>query len=257
MAVDRRSNNVVISPHAYREPITGVAFACVPGGVFEMGSFELTYVDGPSHWASVSSFWMARTPVTNEQYRAYVIQTGEAFPLSFARREFAGPQQPVVGVSWDEARRFCAWLSTVSGKPVALPTEAQWEYAARGPESLPYPWGEAVPTPSVTHYGQPVEDGHTLEVGAHQGAVGPFGHLQLLGNVWEWCLDEWSPEAYLTRTDTVPLNPTVHGDGPQRAVRGAGWQCTQNRVHSAHRCHNNRSFRGWATGFRVMIGGTT
>jgi len=201
---------------------------------------SLSSNERPPHWANVTSLWLGRFPVTNAQYQVFAEATGSRAPLSLTSQNFADPRQPVVGIAWDEARAFCSWLSLVSGRRVDLPSEAQWEYAARGPESLPYPWGEQPPNPSITHYGLPPQEGRTLSVDALPQSEGPFGARQQLGNVWEWCIDEWLPEAYSGRTAGAPTDPVVLGDGRSRAVRGAGWQCTTERVHAAHRCHNNR-----------------
>jgi sulfatase modifying factor 1 len=238
----------------FSEPSTGIEMIRIPGGVFEMGVNDALACEGPAHWVCVSSFWISRTPVTNAQYNRFVIQENAEPPLSFTRPGFAAPEQPVVGISWDDAEEFCRWLTHHCDYRFDLPTEAQWEYAARGPQSLPFPWGEGEPGREITHYGLDPAAGYTVGVDDSPQSQGPFGTTQQLGNVWEWCLDEWHPEAYVSRARNAPIDPVLRGPARQRAVRGAGWQCTQERVRSAHRCRNNRDFRGWATGLRVAAG---
>ncbi|MBL8295379.1 MAG: SUMF1/EgtB/PvdO family nonheme iron enzyme [Bryobacterales bacterium] len=230
---------------------TGIELKLIPPGRFEMGTDELSNNERPPHWVYVSEFWMARTLTTNAQYAMFVDATGHRAPLSFGVDRLQNPQMPVVGVSWDDAVMFCEWLALRLGVAVTLPSEAQWEYAARGPSNLARPWGDGTADP---HVGFPVLLGGTVEV--HKAkCVGPFGVEQQVGNAWEWCIDVWDPNAYKTRANDLQIDPVQRtGERDRRSVRGPGWQAVERQIHAAYRCRNNRAFRGLATGFRIVAG---
>jgi formylglycine-generating enzyme required for sulfatase activity len=103
---------------------------------------------------------------------------------------FSAPRHPVVGVSWDDAKAFCAW------RGARLPREAEYERAMRGDDDRTYAWGNEPPTPELAAFGRALDWGTTDEVGTHPKGRGPYGHDDLAGNVWEWCEDEYDPRAY-------------------------------------------------------------
>ena len=221
----------------------------VPAGTFRMGTTSGGEDERPVHEVSVGAFWIDRTEVTNEQFDRFVGATGLQTtaerdgrgnvymedswePLAGAdRRHPQGPgseaeaDHPVVLVTWEEAASFCAWAG---GR---LPTEAEWEFAARGPESLPFPWGperEAerfnscdvncpYPWRDVT-----VDDGYryTAPVGAYPDGASWVGALDMIGNVWEWTSDWYDEAAY---TDASQTDPTGPASGALRVIRGAAW----------------------------------
>ena len=208
------------------EPTTGMRFLAVPGGRFVMGADNLGDASQPPHPVRVSPFWLAETPVTNQQYRDFLEATQHPEPVLWRDRRFSAAEQPVVGVSWDDAVAFCAWLSKRCGRALALPSEAQWEFAARGLDGRPYPWGPEPPDASRAVYGLDWQHGQPAAVGSVPGGRGPFGHLDLAGNVWEWCADVWDPEAYRRRAKQrgEPIDPIVSsGDTSYRSLRGGGW----------------------------------
>ncbi|NUO50447.1 MAG: formylglycine-generating enzyme family protein [Polyangiaceae bacterium] len=166
----------------------------VRGGTFTMGADKGGEADEhPAHEVTVGSFWLDVTEVTNGAY-GECVATGtcrehdpkNAERNGFDDRTFRGAAQPVSGVSWDDAVAYC----TFRGK--RLPTEAEWERAARGDDGRTYPWGEESPTPEHGVFSSSV----TADVGTHPQGAGPFGHLDLAGNVWEWCADHYDPFAY-------------------------------------------------------------
>ncbi|MCA8972983.1 MAG: SUMF1/EgtB/PvdO family nonheme iron enzyme, partial [Planctomycetes bacterium] len=185
---------------------TGIRFLYVPGGAFEMGDPELSWAS-PVHRVRLSPFWLAETTVTNAQYGVFLEESGYEAPPLWRDRRFNAPEQPVVTVSWHDATAFCAWLGEICGHPVRLPSEAQWEYAARGTDGWRYPWGDDAPDPTRAVFGWDLEKDKPTPVGSVPAGRGPFGHLDLAGNVWEWCADVWRGDAYRERAERDVLDP--------------------------------------------------
>jgi formylglycine-generating enzyme required for sulfatase activity len=128
---------------------------------------------------------LAETPVTNRHYGLFLETTSHNEPEYWRDRSFSDPEQPVVGVSWDDGQAFCAWLAKLSGLALTLPSEAQWEFAGRGDDGRTYPWADEDPNPERACYGQDWQQGKPSPVGSHQAGRGPFGTLDQAGNVSE------------------------------------------------------------------------
>ena len=162
----------------------------VPGGTFTMGADEGGEQDEhPAHEVTIAPFLLDKTEVTNAQWLECVAAKSCRPKSDDVRRkhpDFDGPQQPVSGVAWDDARGYCAWR----GK--RLPREAEFERAVRGDDGRRFPWGNDAPTHDRTVF----SSGHTEDVGTHPAGRGPYGHDDLAGNVWEWMEDEYDPYAY-------------------------------------------------------------
>ncbi|MGB1017421.1 MAG: formylglycine-generating enzyme family protein, partial [Nannocystaceae bacterium] len=167
----------------------------VPKGTFEMGSEQFSNTQ-PIHKVTLSGFWLGETPVTNEEYEQYLQANPKAKKLRYwGHSNLSDPRQPVVGVSWDDATAFCQWMQQVAGVDATLPSEAQWEYAARGTDKRPYPWGEEPPTPKRACYDASGIKAPPI-VASYPAGRGPFNALDQSGTVWEWCRDVWSADAY-------------------------------------------------------------
>jgi formylglycine-generating enzyme required for sulfatase activity len=241
------------------EPTTGMRFLWVPGGRFWMGSEadeEKAFAwEKPRHLVEVSGYWLAETAVTNGQYELFLReQRGSREPAMWRDRRYNQPEQPVVGVNWLEARKFCQWLSERSGRRIELPTEAQRERAARGDDGRKYPWGDEDPHGTRAHYGQRWED-VPLPVGSLPAGRGPYGHLDLAGNVMEWCRDAWDEHAYEKRGQ-LTVDPEVSGKadggpGEHRACRGGAFNGGPVTLRSAFRDGGLADGRGRVLGFRV------
>ena len=167
----------------------------VPAGPFPMGADEGGQLDErPAHTVTLAAYFLDRTEVTNAAYgRCVDVKACRPHEPKSARlnhfgddRPFRGPDQPISAVRWDDARAYCAWV----GK--RLPTEAEWEKAARGAEGRRFPWGAAFPTKERAVFAS----SRTQPVGSHPAGAGPYGHLDLAGNVWEWVEDAYDPYAY-------------------------------------------------------------
>ena len=270
IATDRRSTRSAAlafsvddeDSEPYEDPITGQRFLYVPGGEFLMGQ-ELTPEEAsrlheswvksmkPVHRVQVSSYRLAETAVTNRQYGLFLEASGHEEPSEWRNRRFNAPDQPVVGVSWEDAKTFCEWLTRENGNKYRfdLPTEAQWEFAARGPESLMYPWGNEPPTAELADFNQDYSKGKPATAGSFPKGVGPFEHLDLAGGVWDWCLDLWDP-TYEGREDGC-LDPIGSQDDSLRPLRGGSWLNPASFLRSAFRNRFRPGNRVGGFGFRV------
>jgi len=175
-----------------REGPDGAPMVRVPAGPFLMGAELGNHDERPQREVTLSAFWIDKFAVANEQYRRFLEET-EAFapPPSFSKDDFAGPRQPVVSVSWEEASAYCTWMHK------RLPTEAEWEKAARGTDGRTYPWGEDPPGPERAVFSHP-EVRFPKDVDALAGFASPFGCVQMAGNVFEWVAD-WFDAFYYQR----------------------------------------------------------
>ena len=171
----------------------------VPAGSFTMGRDTGGEADEhPAHVVTLAAFYLDKTPVTNSKYLECVAaKKCRRYDAAVASRNhagddalFRGPNQPVDGVSWDDAKTYCAW----QGK--RLPREAEYERAMRDDDGRMFPWGNEAPTPDRAVFGKPFGGGATEDVGTHPNGRGPYGHDDLAGNVWEWVEDPYDPIAY-------------------------------------------------------------
>jgi formylglycine-generating enzyme required for sulfatase activity len=261
----------VVAPregHPFVEPATRMTFVWIPGGSFLMGSSKKlgqpnydpdAYDDEvPAHTVQLTGFWISVSPVTNGSYKRFVAATAREAPDSFTDRRFNDPAQPVVTVTWNDARAFTAWLTTkLAGTVARLPTEAEWEYAARGTDGRRYPWGNEPPDASRATFGLPEETGRPAVVGHTPGGKSPFDVHDLAGNVWEWCLDAYADSYAEIQAD--PVDPCHHADtfvGSQ-VVRGGTWDLGPLSLRSANRHSYSRKFlaQDQILGFRVVCGG--
>jgi formylglycine-generating enzyme required for sulfatase activity len=171
----------------------------VPGGTFVMGADDEGEMDErPAHEVTVESFLLDKTEVTNGAYKECVAEgkcepyrDGVAKAMKYgSEREFRGDRQPVVGVSWFNAKKYCE----SHGK--RLPREAEFERAVRGDDNRRYPWGNDPPDKTKHGAFAGAKTGATVDVGSYPEGKGPYGHFDLVGNVWEWQQDEYDPYAY-------------------------------------------------------------
>jgi formylglycine-generating enzyme required for sulfatase activity len=217
----------------------------IAAGWFWMGWETGVPAEAPRHRVYVDAFAIATAPVTNAEYAAFLAASHAAPPPFWTAAGFGDPEQPVVGVSWEEAMAYCAWLAARTGHPHRLPTEAEWEKAARGGvEGAPYAWGEATPAAVFPAVRLPLAG--PPRVGA--GPVNAFGLTDLSGCVHEWCLD-WHDDGYYAVAP--PRNPTGPPDGRRRVSRGGAWRHQNPWSPVAHRSSLPPHLRYSDYGFRV------
>jgi serine/threonine-protein kinase len=205
-------------------PGVEMAFVRVPAGPFLMGSppNEGEKDERPQHEVYLDEFWMGKTPVTNLQYQVFVKATGRKAPRHWKNGNIpAGKENhPVVYVAWQDAQAFCAWLSQISGHPIRLPSEAEWEKAARGTDGRKYPWGNQAPNHQLCNYGKFFSSG-TTPVGQYSPhGDSPYGCVDMAGNVWEW-VNDWYDSKYYARSPSS--NPQGPAGGQSRVLRGGAW----------------------------------
>jgi formylglycine-generating enzyme required for sulfatase activity len=237
------------------EEISAVlSFARIAVSTFELSMFvNLTANERPAHRVRITrGFWLYRNPVTNGQYGRFcretghrapeVTQDGKTFKPAWADPDLNGDLQPVVGVTWDDAAAYCEWSG---GR---LPTEAEWEYAARGPESRLWPWGHQAPDASRAVFGFGFVGGKPAAVGGRTAGASWCGALDMAGNVWDWCAD-WYDENYYGQSPSV--DPPGPSNGDARVVRGSDWRVDPYNLHVSWRVSRIPDNRNCDLGFRV------
>ena len=198
----------------------------------------------PAHQVTVARFAMGKCPVTFAQFDVFCEATG------FKKPEDEGwgrGNRPVINVSWDDAQTYIQWLCEVTGKAFRLPSEAEWEYAARGGDDQhAYPWGQTADT-SRANFGGAV--GNTTPVG--QYPANGFGLHDMHGNVWEWCQDTWHADY-----QGAPTTGAVWtgGDTSHRVLRGGSWYFDARYLRSSFRDSRTPDFRSINNGFRLVLG---
>jgi formylglycine-generating enzyme required for sulfatase activity len=235
--------------------LLGMEMLLVTSGQFMMGS---TGRDAQSNEQPVSTvtqtcFYCARFPITNAQYEMFD-------PTHQNKRAvWADDRHPVIYVSSRDAENFCKWLSAKEGKKYRLPTEAEWEYSARGVDGRIFPWGDRLDDGTFANFADKrtnfawrdltIDDGfaETAPVGSYPKGASPFGVEDLAGNVFEWCLDCFEPYKGKDR-----INPRGQTNGPRRNYRGGSWKSRAASLRATARAFNLPDFSSNDVGFRVI-----
>ncbi|MFZ0800758.1 MAG: SUMF1/EgtB/PvdO family nonheme iron enzyme, partial [Terriglobales bacterium] len=191
-------------PNSLHQTEDGPKLIAIPAGWFLMGSEDGQDNERPVHRVWVDDFWLAECQVTNAEYAKFVRATGAEAPPLFNDPNFNHPQQPVVAICWFEAVRYCEWLSGLHGGSYRLPTEVEWERAARGGVAGKlFPWGDAPPE-SLPDYAKRWRNGPEMA-----GCADPngFGLRDLCANVHEWCSDWFQGDYYGSSPERNPRGP--------------------------------------------------
>ena len=240
---------------AQQQTITGndgAPMVLVPAGEFTMGSTEGSDDEKPAHRVSLDAYYIDKYEVTVGQYAKFLEARGVNGPPMWTTMDQPPHQKrPVVNVDWSDASTYCEW----AGK--RLPTEAEWEKAARGTDGRTYPWGNEPPDLGRANYGREKWNNHAalVPVGQLEDGKSPYGIYDLAGNVWEWVSDWYDPDYYTTS----PLqNPKGPENGKYRVLRGGSWDLAPENLRSARRDFNlplapdydSPSYRNFNSGFR-------
>ena len=246
------SNGELNAQDVIRITVVQRSMVLVPAGEFQMGSNDGRDDEKPVHTVYVDAFYMDVYEVTNVQYQKFMDATGQWPPTYWSNPNFNAPEQPVVGVNWDAAVAYAEW----AGK--RLPTEAEWEYAARGALiGKKYPWGdEAFDAGGIyrasSGFGELDQDEDAADGYGYSAPVGSFapngyGLYDMAGNVWEWCADWYGSDYY---SSSPANNPTGQNSGTHRVFRGGSWSYRPDDLRVAlrgyavpHSRHSDYGFR--------------
>jgi formylglycine-generating enzyme required for sulfatase activity len=241
----------------WTNPKDGLVYVYIPPGTFQMGCVpgdaECAEIERPTHAVRITEgFWLGRTEVTVGAYKRFCAAAGKGMPAApLFNPDWQFEDHPIVGVSWEDARNYCAW---VGGR---LPTEAEREYAARGgKEGAIYPSGNTI-SHEDANFGQefccgPLSQGkdrweNTAPVGSFE--PNGFGLFDMAGNVWEWCADWWWGAYYI---ESPPADPPGPPSGTARIGRGGGWTSHAWLCRTSQRSGFEPNKKDTALGFRAI-----
>ena len=207
----------------------GMIQVYIPSGSFTMGSSlddpTADEDEKPSHNVLLDSFWIDRTEVTNAMYLRCISVDACAPPARssyYEKPEFA--QHPAIGISWPQAQDYCNWVER------RLPTEAEWEKAARGTDERIYPWGNDLPSIQHANFNHNLSE--TSDVGNFPEGASPYGVLDMAGNAWEWVADSYQPDFY---SQSPEKNPITDSPVNRRVLRGGNWDSNADGIRVTNR----------------------
>ncbi|MBN1217583.1 MAG: SUMF1/EgtB/PvdO family nonheme iron enzyme [Anaerolineae bacterium] len=236
------------TPKPTNTPILTPEMIFVPAGSFEMGSDSGREDEQPVHTVTLDAFYMDQYEITNAQYAVCVsneICSLPSDPSSITRSNYYGNPEyadyPVIHVSWHQAKTYCEW------REARLPTEAEWEKAARGTDGRTYPWGETIDC-NIANYTSSCE-GDTMPVNAYSAGISSYGVYNMAGNVWEWVQSEF--RAYPYQVDDGRENLTGTNS---RVLRGGSWYDNESYVRATHRNNDTPYLQSDTVGFRCAAG---
>jgi len=240
---------VLMGPPPVTEPATGMEFVFIKGGSFDMGDATGFWSENelPVHRVTVADFYAGKFEVTFDQYDRFCEATGREKPDDAG---WGRGTRPVINVSWDDATAFAGWLSTQSGFSISLPSEAQWEYMARGGTTTIYWTGETLPENSANCYDCRSQWSSDLTAPVGSFPANPYGLHDTAGNVAEWCLDTVHTDYQGAPSDDQPW---TGGRDRDRILRGGAWTMGMGDMRSALRDWDNKSSKRNDVGFRLII----
>lgn len=217
----------------------GAEMVLIPAGEFQMGSKNGNSSEKPVHTVYLDAFYMDKYPVTNALYKKFMEANGYKAPEYGINSNFDVPDMPVVGISWEDAGAYAKWAEK------RLPTEAEWEKAARGGlEGREYPWGDNI-TKKDANYGNKLRT--TSLVGSYD--PNGYGLYDIAGNVCEWCVDWYDSDYYSNSPKSNPKGPS---SGDVRVLRGGSWNFNPSYLRVSYRLYFTPTSRNLTFGFRCI-----
>lgn len=231
---------------SWLRPADNASMVYVPAGNFTMGQASGNSNEQPTHQVTLDGFWIDQLEVTNDQYRLCVADNA-CRPSSYDDNFiYNGKDYPVVGVDWQDGANYCAWVgSRLASITVILPSEAQWEYAARGNNNWLYPWGNNPPNANLLNYNFNVN--RTTPAGNYENGRSWVGAYDMAGNVREWVAD-W----YGNYPAEAQMNPAGPETGLFRVMRGGSWFDTPLAIRATGRWGIDPTFSSSVIGFRCV-----
>lgn len=225
----------------------GAPMVLVPAGDFMMGSDKGDEDESPVHRVHLNAFYIDKFEVTNGRFARFVDAIQSEPPWGFADKEtpIADADRPVRWVNWMDATSYCLWV----GK--RLPTEAEWEKAARGIDGRMYPWGNDPPTLAHAVYGLKESGAETISViGNRERGMSPYGAHDMAGNLYEWVMDWYSEDYYLNFANGTAVNPRGPSEGTAKVQRGGSYINSPYRLRSTFRTKGDPVEQDPHVGFR-------
>ena len=230
------------------DQVVEMEFVYVPAGNFLMGAdnndSEAKEGEKPQREVFLSGYWIGKYPVTNQQYSIFCKETKKHLPVL----ENIPDQEscPIANVNWFQAVEFCEWISKISNNEIQLPSEAQWEKAARGTDGRKYPWGE---TKTINQTLLNNKDYYT--VGKYEENQSPYGCFDMVGNVWEW-VNDWYDEKYYSQKNKTsnPVGPNI---GISKVLKGGSWDYLGKNTRCSYRGKNYPNVNYYLNGFRCVM----
>ena len=218
----------------------------IPSGSYTMGSHDEDSPRNqrPAHTVYLSGYFISKTPVTNQEYREFVLCTGHREPIHWQRGTFpvGMGKHPVVNVSFQDASAYAAWRS------VRLPSESEWEKAAKGTDERPYPWGTRYTEGERCNANNQI--GTTTPIDEWPDGLSFYEVWDMAGNVYEWCQDYLDEEYYKESPSTNPKGPD---GGQERVIRGGSYQETRAALRTTHRMGSSEALTKDYIGFRLAM----
>lgn len=225
----------------------GAPMVLVPAGDFMMGSDKGDEDESPVHRVHLNAFYLDKFEVTNGRFAKFVEAIQSEPPWGFADKEtpVANADRPVRWVNWMDAMGYCLWV----GK--RLPTEAEWEKAARGTDGRMYPWGNDPPTLAHAVYGLKENGAEAISViGARDRGMSPYGAHDMAGNLYEWVMDWYAEDHYLHFANGTAVNPRGPAEGTAKVQRGGSYINSPYRLRSSFRTKGDPAEQDPNVGFR-------
>lgn len=236
----------------------------IPAGKFLMGTKDEDWKSGftsmyirekPQHEVELSEYFIGKYPVTNHEYQVFIKDTKYRLPEGWENVQYpvGKGDHPVVYVSWIDAQAYCKWLSQKTGKQYQLPSEAEWEKAARGTDCRMFPWGDDYDEKKANVLISGSSE--TTPVGKFSKAGGdsPYGCADMAGNVWEWCNDWFDEYEYEKRSGKEVKDPLGPENGHEKVLRGGSWGGFLGTACVFRRLNIDPHGKSYDAGFRLSL----